>query len=57
MLDPTYWGKDNSLACKLILEVRCQSGKEAEKIRALIIELVMREYGIKPRTYRFEVEK
>ena len=56
MINPDYWGKDLKKPCTLTLRLKCESTKEAEKIRALIIEL-FREYKIKPKTYKFEVEK
>ena len=56
MINPDYWGKDLKKHCTLTLKVKCESTKEAEKIRALIIEL-FREYNIKPKVYRFLVEK
>ena len=57
MINPDYWGKDPRKACTLTLRLKCESMKEANKIRALIIELAFREYNIKPKSYKFGVEK
>ena len=56
-LNPDYWGKNLKKPCTLTLKIRCVSSNEADRIRALIIELVMKEYGIKPKSYKFGVEK
>ena len=57
MKNPTHWGVDQAKPCKLILEITCESGGEAQRTKGLILELVMRPYAISRKVYTFYVEK
>ena len=52
------WGeRKNKDPCNLTLRIKCESQGDRQKIRALIIGLVFKEYGIKQTNYKFFLEE
>ena len=54
--DTTEWGNAKKFPRLLTLEISCESGKESNNTKALLVDL-LKEYDYDKKSYKFKVAK